>query len=70
MDAVAKIEKALGPGKFTYYYYRDFGSTGRFEVNVYPNSTIDEGFGILVHSRKQSHKYPHDNYEMFIHQIV
>ena len=70
MDAIAKIEKAIGSGKITYYYYRDQGITGRLEITVYPNQETDEGSGILVHSKKQTHRYPHDNYEQFLHSII
>jgi hypothetical protein len=55
MDAVSHIEKAVGPGKITYYYYKDQGKSGRLEVTVFPNAETDEGEGILVHSKKQSH---------------
>jgi len=37
MDAIAKIEKAIGAGQITYYYYRDPMTSGRLEVTVYPN---------------------------------
>ena len=62
MDAVSHIEKVAGPGKITYYFYRDQGKSGRLEVTVFPNAETDEGEGILVHSKKQSHKYPHEDY--------
>ena len=70
MDAVSQIEKAVGPGKITYYYYKDHGKSGRLEVTVFPNAETDEGDGILVHSKKQSHKYPHEDYIKFIHSIA
>ena len=70
MDAISHIEHNFGAGIFTYHWYRDSGTTGRLEVTVYPNSQVEAGDGILVHSKKQSRKYIHDDYDKFLNGVA
>jgi len=50
---MALIDKAK-PNMFSYYAYKDVGTTGRLEVTVYPNSKTDTGKGEIIHSKHET----------------
>lgn len=66
--AIEKIEQTT-PGVFKYTLYRDPGTTGRLEATVYPNSTSDDGEGIIIHSKAATKQYIHANYDGFLAQV-
>ena len=43
----------------------DPGVTGRLEVTVFANSKTEKGEGVVVHSKKATSKYIHDDYNSF-----
>lgn len=43
--------------------YNDKGVTGRCETTLYKNKKDDYSDGILLHSKKDTKKFIHDNYD-------
>ena len=58
MAAIEEIEK-VHPGQFTYYLWKDVGTTGRLEVTIWKDTDKEgeDGTGELVHSKAQSGQY-------------
>jgi hypothetical protein len=65
--AIEKIEQKVGAGTFKYTLYMDPGVSGRLEATVYLNSGgSDAGDGIVLHSKANSKKYIHQDYDTFL----
>lgn len=62
------IDKAK-PNMFSFYAYKDTGTTGRLEVTVYSNSKTDAGKGVLIHSKHETGKLPTADWDDFMKKL-
>ncbi len=54
---------------FSYFSYQDAGTTGRFELTLFKDSTNDLGKGELIHSKKATKGWPADDWEGFFKKL-
>ena len=57
-EAIDRINRTKGVGKFNYFAYADRGRTGRLEVTLFKNQKDDTGSnGLLIHSKAASNQW-------------
>lgn len=57
------------PGKFSFFIYKDPGTTGNFEWTLFKDKEDDSGEGMLVHSKKMTDRWIHTDYEAFFDDV-